>query len=222
MMRNSVRPFAALAVLLIAAACAAPDAQRQALPADTQVAALQSVAAGVGTEVQAPEVAALAAGILAMSDLIDPAEAQRAAQIAYEHTATLKAQYRITDGPLIHNIKVNRGDKPRGLCWHWAEDMQTRLNAENFKTLELHRAIANYDNWRLEHSTAIISVRGASMYDGMVLDPWRKGGTLFWERVREDTRYNWTPRLEVFDWKRERGLLTVRYVTEAGVPIESR
>lgn len=161
-------------------------------------------------------VAELAAGILALGPGIDPQEALRAAQISYNHTASLKEAYQITDGPLIHNIKVNNGTKPRGLCWHWAEDVETRLKAENFQTLDLHRAIANYDNWRLEHSTAIISAKGASMYDGMVLDPWRKGGTLFWQGVRADKRYNWTPRQEVFDWKRERGLLTVRYVTAAG------
>ena len=54
------------------------------------------------------------------------------------------------------------------------------------------------------------------MEDGIVLDPWRKGGELFWSPVLEDKRYDWTPRQEVFDWKRERGLLTVRYVEAAG------
>lgn len=217
---QTIAAFCAIALL---AACDEPQTQRQAPPAEALAASTQSVPSTLPQPLDAnPKVAALAAGILAMSDRIDPQEAARAARIAYQHSATLKAQYRVTDGPLVHNIKVNRGEKPRGLCWHWAEDMEKRLKAENFRTLQLHRAIANYDNWRLEHSTAIISLRGASMYDGMVLDPWRKGGTLFWERVRADTRYNWTPRLEVFDWKRERGLLTTRYVNEAGVPVAAR
>ena len=158
----------------------------------------------------------LTAGILALGAGIDPEEAARAARISYSYTAQLRQEYQIDDVAIIHNIKVNRGTKPRGLCWHWAEDIENRLKAENFQTLDIHRAIANYDNWRLEHSTAIISANGASMYDGMVLDPWREGGELTWIKVREDKRYAWTPRLEVFEWKRARGLLTTRYVQAAG------
>ncbi|GIT92832.1 hypothetical protein JANAI62_32900 [Jannaschia pagri] len=162
------------------------------------------------------DIRSLTAGIQALGSNIDPLEAARAARIAYEYTAQLRHEYRITDNAMLHNWKVNRGLRPRGLCWHWAEDIETRLKAEGFRTLDLHRAIANYDNFRLEHSTVIVSAQGASMYDGMVLDPWRQGGVLTWKTVRADTRYNWTPRLEVFEWKRARGELSTRYVQAAG------
>lgn len=209
-------------LVALLAACGAPDAQRAtvgALPSDP-VAVPEDVGALAGLDPETSRnIADLTAGILALSAGIDPEEAARAAKIAYEYTAVLKAQYQITDPPILHNMKVNRGTKPRGLCWHWAEDMENRLKAENFQTLGLHRAIANYDNWKLEHSTAIIGPTGGDIYAGMVLDPWRYGGRLFWETVPKDTRYNWTPREEVFAWKRERGLLTVRYVNAAGVEI---
>lgn len=165
---------------------------------------------------QSAQVAALAAALQNLSPGIEPEEAARAARVSYTHVARLRQEYEITDSAIVHNIKVNRGTRPRGLCWHWAEDMETRLAAEGFQSLQLHRAIANYDNWRLEHSTVIISAAGASMYDGIVIDPWRKGGELTWMPVRDDRRYNWTPRDAVFDWKRERGLLTTRYVVAAG------
>ncbi|WP_298296492.1 hypothetical protein [uncultured Litoreibacter sp.] len=216
----SIRNWLAIATLVLTVGCSAPDAQRQsveALPAQTS--ALPSAAltpnAAANTEVSR-NIADLTAGILALGPGIDPEEAARAARISYSYTAQLRQEYQITDAAIIHNIKVNNGTKPRGLCWHWAEDIENRLKAEDFQTLDLHRAIANYDNWRLEHSTAIVSAKGASMYDGMVLDPWRDGGELTWKTVRDDKRYKWTPRQEVFDWKRERGLLTVRYVQAAG------
>ena len=129
---------------------------------------------------------------------------RRAARIAYQHTDDLARAYEITDPPLVHNTKVNLGLKPRGLCWHWAEDMEQRLKAEGFDTLQIHRAIANADNpFRIDHSTAIISARGDDMTDGIVLDPWRMGGKLFWAPLREDTRYNWVPRTEVLAAKYE-------------------
>lgn len=143
------------------------------------------------------EVAELARGILALGEGIDPQEAERAARIAYAHTNVLAREYQITDPPLVHNTKVNMGLRPRGLCYHWAEDMEARLRQENFRTLDLHRAIAPARTFQLEHSTAIVSRKGDSMYEGVVLDPWRKGGVLYWERTVADTRYDWQPREQI-------------------------
>ncbi|UWR09061.1 hypothetical protein K3752_04405 [Ruegeria sp. B32] len=159
------------------------------------------------------DVARLAAQIQALGPEVDPEEAQRAARVTYAYTAQLAQDYQITDSPLIHNAKVNKGLRPRGLCWHWAEDIERRLKQENFRTLTLHRAIANADNpFRIDHSTAIISRRGDSMYDGVVLDPWRYGGVLFWSPLREDTRYDWVPRDIVLEKRRQEQLAELNAV----------
>ncbi len=153
---------------------------------------------------QAPdEVARLAQGIMALSSDIDPEEARRAADIAVNYPKHLRRQYEVEDPPLIHNMKVNSGRKPRGLCWHWAQDMQTRLARENFQTLDLHRAIANaHTRLLIDHSTVIISAKGDDMFDGMVLDPWRFGGVLYWSPTLGDEKYDWVPRQTVFAMKR--------------------
>ena len=144
------------------------------------------------------EVSRLAAAIAALGPEVDPAEARRAAEVSYAHTHRLALEYQITDPPIIHNTKVNMGIKPRGLCWHWAHDMEDRLKQERFETLEMHRAVANADNaFRLEHSTAVVSARGEAYDAGIVLDPWRKGGRLTWVPVRADAAYDWQPRNEV-------------------------
>ncbi|GAW36288.1 hypothetical protein RA2_03358 [Roseovarius sp. A-2] len=156
------------------------------------------VACGAPPPAQPEEVSRLAAEIRALGPDVDPEEADRAARMAYRHTHDLALDYKITDPPIVHNTKVNMGLKPRGLCWHWARDMEDRLAREDFQTLDLHRAVASADNaFRLEHSTAIISARGDAYDDGIVLDPWRKGGRLTWVGVREDRMYDWEPRNEV-------------------------
>lgn len=218
-MRGHIKVTLAAFAVCVLAACAQPQGRTVSLENGSASAPVEGVKTQAALKKTEANIAALDQALRALSPGIDPQEAARAARIAYEYTAKLKRDYQIEDGPILHNIKVNNGTKPRGLCWHWAEDLEKRLGAEGFATLDLHRAIANFDNWRLEHSTVILSAKGADMYDGMVLDPWRKGGVLFWEKVRQDTRYNWTPRQEVFDWKKERGLLTVRYVTAAGTPV---
>ena len=161
---------------------------------------------GVDPQKSAPvgeaQVAELRAAILALGPGIDPEEADRAARVSFARTRELAIQYQITDSPLVHNTKVNMGLRPRGLCWHWAEDMETALVAQNFKTLEIHRAIASADNpFRIDHSTAIISRRGDDYRQGLVLDPWRKGGILHFDTVVADTDYDWVARDVVLERK---------------------
>ena len=160
------------------------------------------VAGGAVDPVDRAEIDALASAVAALGQDVDGAEATRAAELAFSHTRVLALEYEIEDPPLVHNTKVNMGIKPRGLCWHWAEDMEARLAQERFRTLALHRAIANHDNAILiDHSTAIVSRRGDPFDAGIVLDPWRFGGRLFWAPVRDDTRYDWVERQEVFRQK---------------------
>ncbi len=161
---------------------------------------------GVSPEKRAPageiEIAELRQAILALGPGIDAEEADRAARIAFHHTRELAIAYQITDSPLVHNTKVNMGLRPRGLCWHWAEDMEKRLNQEGFETLQMHRAIASADNpFRIDHSTAIISRKGDGYRDGIVLDPWRLGGVLTFALVDEDTDYDWVARDVVLERK---------------------
>ena len=175
MFRRLVRFFPVLAFVVLTACGTAPPDQR--------------------TPATQAEIDELTRGIMALGPNIDPVEAARAAEIAYRYSHQLAFQYEIEDPPLVHNTKVNMGIKPRGLCWHWAEDMEKRLKAEGFETLALHRAIANDDNpWRIAHSTAIIAMRGEAWDDGMVLDPWRNAGELHWQTVVEDTKYKWVER----------------------------
>ena len=150
------------------------------------------------------EIAQLAQLIGGLGADVDPVEAENAARIAIEYSLQLAHQYQITDPPLIHNFKVNQGLRPRGLCYQWADDIEARLRRENFTTLDLHRAIANADHPVLiSHSTTIISRSGEGMFQGVILDPWRYGGRLFWSSVGDDERYDWVPRSKVFE-KRSR------------------
>lgn len=143
------------------------------------------------------DIDALAQEIRALDPAVSVEEATRAADIAYTYSLHLAEEYNVTDSPIIHNAKVNNGWRERGICVHWAEDIEKRLNAEGFDTLQVHRAISDGRQIRIDHSTAIISFRGASLDEGIVLDPWRFGGVLYWAPTLADTRYNWEPQMTV-------------------------
>ncbi|WP_037311087.1 hypothetical protein [Ruegeria halocynthiae] len=139
----------------------------------------------------------LAQAIQSLDPKVDPTEAQEAATIAYTYSQQLAQEWRVTDPAIIHNAKVINGFRERGLCNDWAQAMTTRLRQENFRTLDLHWATSPPTELRIIHHSALISAKGDSMYDGIILDPWRNSGALVWAPTLEDTRYNWRPRLEV-------------------------
>lgn len=152
-------------------------------------------------KVSQSDITMLAREIKNLGPEVDPNEADRAANIAYAYSLQLREEYNVTDTPIIHNAKVNNGWRDRGICVHWAEDIEKRLNEEGFETLQIHRAIADGRLARIDHSTAIISLRGDALDAGIVLDPWRFGGALFWAPTLQDDRYFWEPRMEVLERK---------------------
>lgn len=170
--------------------------------------ACTSAPSGPAAQPDAVKIAELSRAIAALRSDVDPEEARRAARIAVEYPRRLMVEYQIEDPPLRHNMKVNAGIKPRGLCWHWARDLGARLERENFQTLDILHAIANYKTpFRIEHSTVMVAARGEDIYDALVLDPWRYGGTLYWGPTLEDEQYPWRPREEVFaEKRRDQGL----------------
>ena len=150
-------------------------------------------------------IATLARDIATLGNEVDPREAERAARLAIEYSLVLAERYEVSgSSPVYHNLLVNLGIKPRGLCVDWTEDLMRRLQKARFHSLDLHWAIANYRSaFRLEHSTVVISARGDSLYDGLVLDPWRHSGRLFWAPTRADVDYPWEPRATILALKRE-------------------
>ena len=157
--------------------------------------------------VEQQRIADLSLAIRSLSADIDAAEARRAARIAIEYSRQLARQYEVTDSPLMHNFLVNIGVKQRGLCVDWTSDLLVRLQQERFYSLKLHWGIANYETaFRIEHSTVIISARGDSLDQGLVLDPWRNSGYLFWAPTLQDPAYSWHPQAEIHALKRQREL----------------
>ena len=156
------------------------------------------------TTVADQRIAELNRAILALGDAVHPGEARRAARAALEYSRHLAREYDVTDSALVHNMKVNMGLKQRGLCIDWTSDLMARLRQENFASLDLHWAIANYEStFRLEHSSVVISVRGESLDHGLILDPWRHSGDLYWARATQDPGYDWKPQADIHALKRQ-------------------
>jgi hypothetical protein len=119
-----------------------------------------------------------------------PRETRLLAETVLRRSRALAAAYRMSRPPAFHNILVNVGLKDRGLCWHWTEDLLTDLRALLLPSYALHWGVAYPGKMFREHNSVIVTARGAPLASGLVLDPWRESGSLFWVAVGED-RYPW-------------------------------
>ncbi len=133
----------------------------------------------------------LADSLAALGREVQPGEAVWLAACAYDCARSLAIEYHAVRPAACQNVMVNLGLKKRGLCYHWAEDMNSRLQELNLHTLEIHWAVARGGTWR-EHNSLVICARGQPFEQGIVLDAWRYAGRLYWGPVAED-RYPWRP-----------------------------
>jgi len=54
----------------------------------------------------------------------------------------------------------------------------------------MHAVAFRHNYWR-EHNTLVVAAKGHGVKDGIILDPWRHSGNLYWTRATEDPKYHW-------------------------------
>ena len=128
--------------------------------------------------------------IMSLGPNIVPSEARFVAREAVLYPKVLANRYGLTYPPLYHNVLVNYGKRPRGLCYQWTRDLGEQVNRP-MKSLHFLHAVAFRRNYWREHNTLVVAAKGKGVEDGIVLDPWRHSGNLFWSRVKDDKKYPW-------------------------------
>ena len=128
-----------------------------------------------------------------LSNNIEVTEAGQLAETSISYSLFLANKYRLVWPPFLHNILVRVGLKDRGLCYQWTEDLMKRLVLLKLKSYSLHRGVAHKGSDLREHNTVVVTARGQNFKEGIVLDPWRNSGDLYWTHVKDD-RYPWKER----------------------------
>jgi hypothetical protein len=139
------------------------------------------------------EVRALQNDLAALNHYADIAEARQVAQTAVTYSHRLAEKYGLVRPAVLHNLLVRVGLKKRGLCYHWTEDLLKRLTALDLKTYQFHWGVAHRGSELREHNSVVITARRQAFDTGILLDPWRNSGDLYWSPVRTD-RYPWKQR----------------------------
>lgn len=128
--------------------------------------------------------------LIALGPAVDPIEARRVAETAIRESAILAEEYQLVRPAVAHNLLIAVGAKDRGLCYQWAEDLMKRLEALELKSFQLHWAVAYRGSNLREHNCVVITVIGQPFAKGILLDPWRNSGNLYWTPVIKDS-YPW-------------------------------
>jgi hypothetical protein len=136
--------------------------------------------------------AALQSNLRKLGKDTDPAEARRVAETAVTYSLRLAEDYRVAPPALWHNLLIQIGFRDRGLCYHWTEDLMKRLQALNLQSYQLHWGVAYRGSDLREHNSVVITGLNQPFNEGLVLDPWRNSGDLYWARVGQDS-YPWKP-----------------------------
>lgn len=127
-----------------------------------------------------------------LSPTVDAREADRLATTAIEESAKLAADFKPFIHPWMNNGLVNVGLRKRGLCYQWRDDLFPHLFHLKLKTLELHLSASKRDTWQ-EHHGIVVTAKGQRFEDGLVIDPWRHGGRLWWGLLKNDHGHPWKP-----------------------------
>jgi len=140
----------------------------------------------------------LARMLMTLDRSVDPVEARRLAHEALTYSGALAKRYRVETSPWVHNFLVNVGLKKRGLCYQWADDLRAHLAHLHLKTLTLYPVGANIgDYWKEHNALAVLPTHHVTpLAYGILLDPWRHAGKLYFSPIEQDTKYHWQVRQE--------------------------
>lgn len=139
----------------------------------------------------AKEIAGVTAALMQLGPNINPAEAKLLAHEAVAYPKVLANKYNLVSPPYWQNVLVNYGFREDGLCWQWTRDMAKHIQARSWKSFDFYHGTANRRRFN-EHNSLIVTAKGKGVRDGMLLDPWRASGELFWSNTKDDSEYYWT------------------------------
>ena len=142
------------------------------------------------TEPYRRKVESLMIDIAALNQQANLLEAGLVAETAITYSDQLAEEYQLVRPAVLHNVLIRVGLKDRGLCYHWTEDLLKQLQSLDLRTYQFHWGVAHRGSELREHNSVVITARGQAFKNGMVLDPWRNSGDLYWALIKSD-RYPW-------------------------------
>jgi len=122
-------------------------------------------------------------------------ESRVLAKDIFKQIEKLTKKFELTSPPLWHNFLVNIGFRNKGLCYHWSDALYLHLHQKRYRDFSFYLVGSNIGDYFLEHNALLVVAKGTeSVHDGIVIDPWRDSGKLYFSKIEEDKKYLWKHR----------------------------
>jgi hypothetical protein len=125
---------------------------------------------------------------------ISQKEATQLSKDIFYKTRELTEEFEMTSPPQFHNFLVTVGVREKGLCYHWSDALYLYLLEKNYDSFEFHLMGANIGEYLYEHNAMIVVAKGGKIQEGIIIDPWRNAGELYFCKVGDDPKYSWKHR----------------------------
>jgi len=109
-------------------------------------------------------------------------------------TRQLTEEFEMISPPQFHNFLVTVGLRDKGLCYHWSDALYLYLLEKNYESFEFHLMGSNIGEYLFEHNALIVVAKGGKIQEGIIIDPWRNSGELYFSKVGDDPKYIWQHR----------------------------
>jgi len=136
----------------------------------------------------------LAALLQTLDSRIPSSEAQALSQEVFLETRKLAQKFNPVSEPHVNNFLINAGLKEQGLCYEWSDALYLHFKQLSYPDFEFHLLVANQGEYFFEHNVMAVMAKDSEVMDGVIIDPWRKPGEVYFSKVKEDTRYTWKHR----------------------------
>jgi hypothetical protein len=121
-------------------------------------------------------------------------EAMNLSKDIFYKTQQLTEEFEMTFPPQFHNFLVTVGMREKGLCYHWSDALYAYLIQKKYTSFEFHLVGANIGEYFYEHNALAVVAKGGKVVEGIIIDPWRDSGELYFSKIKDDPNYVWKHR----------------------------
>jgi len=125
----------------------------------------------------------------------------------FRETEKLRQKFKPVSEPHVNNLLINIGIKEEGLCYQWSDALYRHFIQRAYPHYAFHLLVADKGKYLFEHNVMVVTAKqkgvNEKMISGVIIDPWREPGKLYFSKVEEDSGYRWK-------WRREREIGSVK------------
>ncbi len=147
-----------------------------------------------GPQVSQTKIEELSHLFQSLKSTIPQNEAMQLSKDIFYKTQQLTKEFEMTSPPQFHNFLVTVGAREKGLCFHWSDTLYVYLSGKHYTSFEFHLMGANIGEYFYEHNALVVVAKGGKIEEGIIIDPWRDSGEVYFSKVKDDSAYVWEHR----------------------------